>query len=57
MLYKKFGGNIDLMKLQHNKKIKKDLEHKLHETETRITEQNQLRKYAQVSCFWLGLRL
>lgn len=38
MLYKKFGSNIDLMKLLHNKKIKRDLENRLLEVETRITE-------------------
>jgi len=38
MLHKKFGKNVDLMKLKHNKKIKQDLENRLQQIESKITE-------------------
>lgn len=54
MLHTKFGKDLHLLKLQHNKKIKKDLEDRLQEIEGRITEQNQLRKYAQVGAVFFS---
>ena len=51
VIYKKLGGNIKKVKLEHNKKLKIDLEKRLKTLNEDIKKLNETRKYAQVSDF------